>query len=110
MLDSLALCCPSASSGEILIQSLLRIAVFLLAAIAGVVTGAERHLVPPAIGAKVADVAMKDVSGRRRTLGEFRSQKAIVVVFVGTQCPLANLYLPTWPTCKSGTPSGECKS
>jgi peroxiredoxin len=61
----------------------------------GVVAAGERQAVPPAIGAKVADVALKDVSGRQRTLGEYRSQKAIVAVFVGTQCPIANLYLPT---------------
>jgi peroxiredoxin len=55
----------------------------------------ERKLVPPAIGARVGDVAMKDVSGRVRTLREFKNKKAIVVVFVGTECPIANLYFPT---------------
>ena len=37
---------------------------------------------------------MKDVSGRVRTLREFKNKKAIVVVFVGTECPIANLYFP----------------
>jgi peroxiredoxin len=59
------------------------------------VAAGTRAPVPPAIGAKVADVALKDVNGKRRTLGEFQAKNAIVVVFVGTQCPLANLYLPT---------------
>jgi len=57
--------------------------------------GGERPLVPPAIGAKVADVALKDVKGQRCTLGEYKSKKAIVVIFVGTECPIANLYFPT---------------
>ena len=38
---------------------------------------------------------MKDVSGPRRTLGEYKHKKAIVVIFVGTECPIANLYFPT---------------
>jgi peroxiredoxin len=62
----------------------------LLAAVAA----GEWDLAPPAIGAKVADLALKDISGQRRSLGEYRNKKAIVVVFVGTQCPLANLYFP----------------
>ena len=74
-----------------LIPCFVRIAILLLAAL----TGGEPPLAPPAIGARVADVAFKDVSGRRRTLGEFKSKKAIVVVFVGTECPIANLYFPT---------------
>src|SRR5262249_22755362 len=75
-----------------LISCLIRTAIFLFAAL----TGREQPLAPPAIGAKVADVAMTDVSGRRRTLIEFKSKKAIVVVFVGTECPIANLYFPTF--------------
>ncbi|HEV3300448.1 MAG TPA: thioredoxin family protein [Planctomycetaceae bacterium] len=63
----------------------------LLAAVAA----GEWDLAPPAIGTKVADLALKDVSGRRRTLGEYKNKKAIVVVFVGTECPIANLYFPT---------------
>jgi peroxiredoxin len=71
------------------------ILLLLLAAFVGGRASAERALVPPAIGAKVADVAMKDVSGHSRTLGEYKGKKAIVVIFVGTQCPIANLYFPT---------------
>ena len=82
------------SRGGIPIQNVVRFAVFVLAAIAGGLSAGERDPVPPAIGAKVADFAVKDVSGRRRTLGEFTSKRAIVVVFVGTQCPIANVYLP----------------
>ena len=71
------------------------ILLLLSAAFAGGKASAERALVPPAIGAKVGDVAMKDVSGRIRSLREFKNKKAIVVIFVGTECPIANLYFPT---------------
>jgi peroxiredoxin len=67
----------------------------LLTALAGGAAPSGRDLVPPAIGVKVADVAMQDVSGQRRTLGEFKTKKAIVAVFVGTECPIANLYFPS---------------
>jgi peroxiredoxin len=66
-----------------------------LTTVAGGVTPGERALVPPAVGARVTDVRMQDVSGKYRTLAEYKNKKAIVVVFVGTQCPIANLYFPT---------------
>ncbi len=58
-------------------------------------SASERRPVPPAIGARVADVGLTDLAGKHRTLGEFKANKAIVVVFVGTECPIANLYFPT---------------
>jgi peroxiredoxin len=73
----------------------MRIFLVLLAAFVGGRASTARALVPPAIGAKVAEVAMKDVSGHSRTLGEYKGKKAIVVIFLGTQCPIANLYFPT---------------
>jgi peroxiredoxin len=73
----------------------MRIVLCFLAAVTGGAAPSERDLVPPAIGAKVADVAMQDVSGHRRTLGEYKHKKVVVAVFVGTECPLANLYFPT---------------
>jgi peroxiredoxin len=50
---------------------------------------------PPAIGAKVPEFSAKDVNDRTHTLSDFRSKKAIVVVFVGTECPISNLYILT---------------
>ncbi len=46
-------------------------------------------------GAAVADFSLKDIHRRPRSLGAFKDKKAFVVVFLGTECPLANLYLPT---------------
>jgi peroxiredoxin len=73
----------------------MRIILLLLVAVAGDVTPNGRDRLPPVVGAQVADIAMKDVSGRVRSLEEYKSKKALVVVFVGTECPLANLYFPT---------------
>jgi peroxiredoxin len=50
---------------------------------------------PPAVGAKVAAVTLQDTRRRPRSLDTFKDKKAFVVVFVGTECPLANLYVPT---------------
>jgi peroxiredoxin len=50
---------------------------------------------PPAPGAKVADFTLPDTHDRRHSLSDYRGKKAVVVVFVGTECPLGNLYLTT---------------
>jgi peroxiredoxin len=51
--------------------------------------------VPPKPGAKVADFSAKDCSGKRRTLSEFQPKKATVIVIIGTECPVSNLYVVT---------------
>ncbi len=56
--------------------------------------GADEDAAPPAVGSTVRDISLKDIHRRSRSLGSFRDKKAIVVVFVGVECPLANLYLP----------------
>jgi peroxiredoxin len=56
---------------------------------------AEARLVPPAVGASVPKFTLKDIHRRPRSLAGFKAKKAFVVVFVGTECPLANLYLPS---------------
>jgi mono/diheme cytochrome c family protein len=43
----------------------------------------------------VADFTLPDVHRRPRSLDGFKDKKAFVVVFLGTECPLANLYVPT---------------
>jgi peroxiredoxin len=49
----------------------------------------------PQPGAAVADVKLIDQHRRPRSLAGFKEKKALVVVFVGTECPLANQFLPT---------------
>jgi peroxiredoxin len=52
---------------------------------------------PPtgAIHVRVADFHLKDTTGHLRSLGEYKGKRALVIVFIGTQCPIANAYVPT---------------
>jgi peroxiredoxin len=56
---------------------------------------AEEKTLPPKPGATVPDFSLQDIHRRPRSLAGFKDKKAFVVVFIGTECPLANVYLPT---------------
>jgi peroxiredoxin len=43
----------------------------------------------------VSDFRLPDIHRRRRSLDDFNDKMALVVVFVDTECPIANLYVPT---------------
>src|SRR4051812_29493261 len=45
-------------------------------------------------GAAVGAFTAKDVDGKDVSLADFKDRKAVVVVFVGTQCPINNAYMP----------------
>ena len=49
----------------------------------------------PAIGARIPNFTLKDTNRRSRSLADYKSAKAVVVAFLDTECPLANLYIPT---------------
>jgi len=49
----------------------------------------------PAIGARVADFTLPNIDGQPQSLYGYKDKKTVVVVFVGTECPIANLYLPS---------------
>lgn len=57
---------------------------------AAVADEVERKAV--AAGETVADFTLNDSLGAKRSLSEWKDAKAIVVVFLGTECPLARLY------------------
>lgn len=46
------------------------------------------------IGKKVPDFKLPDNRGRQVSLGDFQDKKAVVVVFIGTECPINNAYMP----------------
>ena len=49
---------------------------------------------PPA-AARVADFTLTDVvADKPVSLGDFQAKKAVVVVFIGTECPISNAYMP----------------
>jgi hypothetical protein len=65
----------------------------LLIALAGVAAAGETKAV--ALGDKVpAADQLRDVRGGRRPLTAFAGHKAVVLVFVGADCPVSNLYVP----------------
>jgi peroxiredoxin len=67
----------------------------LIAAAVGFAAPAEAKVAAPAPGATVPDFTLQDVHRRPRSLGGFKEKKAVVVVFLDTECPIANLYVPT---------------
>src|SRR5262245_50975280 len=46
----------------------------------------------PVVGRTIDDFTLNDHLGAKRSLAEWKDAKAVVVVFLGTECPLAKLY------------------
>ncbi|MCS6865862.1 MAG: redoxin domain-containing protein [Gemmataceae bacterium] len=49
----------------------------------------------PSPGAKIANFTLKDIHRRPRALSDYKEKKLVVIAFLDTECPLANLYVPT---------------
>lgn len=47
----------------------------------------------PPVGIKVADFSLLNDAGKGVALADFGTKNAIVLYFMGTQCPISNLYL-----------------
>ena len=50
---------------------------------------------PSAIGSKVPNFSGKGVDGRVHSLKDYAGKKAVVVVVIGTECPVSNLHIVT---------------
>ncbi len=46
------------------------------------------------LGRQVGDFTLRDPRGVEHSLSELKASQLVVVAFVGTECPLANLYIP----------------
>jgi peroxiredoxin/mono/diheme cytochrome c family protein len=46
------------------------------------------------IGKKISSFKLPDIHARQVSLDDFQDKKAIVVVFIGTECPINNAYMP----------------
>jgi peroxiredoxin len=46
------------------------------------------------VGKQVANFSLRDFAGKTHDLSSLRDKRAVVVAFVGTECPLAQLYAP----------------
>lgn len=48
----------------------------------------------PLLGRTLENLGLKDYRGKEYQLADFKDQKALVLVFIGVDCPLAKLYGP----------------
>lgn len=48
----------------------------------------------PDVGRKVPNFQLRDTRGRTVSLADLREKKAVVVIFIGTECPISNGFLP----------------
>lgn len=55
-------------------------------------TGSDLPAAKIKIGEKMADFTLLDVSGKPHSLYEFKGKKAVVVIFLATQCPYSNAF------------------
>ena len=46
------------------------------------------------VGGRVANFSLEDTAGKAVALYGFRGSRAVVLVFLGTDCPVGNLYVP----------------
>jgi peroxiredoxin len=52
------------------------------------------HSDPAPAGKKIDDFTLPDTAGKNWSLAALKDRKAVVVVFLGTECPINNAYLP----------------
>jgi peroxiredoxin/mono/diheme cytochrome c family protein len=55
----------------------------------------ERNESSSRIGSKVAAFICPDSTGKEISLGDFSDTKIVVVLFIGTECPIGNAYIPS---------------
>src|SRR5437764_9226778 len=60
---------------------------------ASLVHGAESKSASP-VGRKIDDFTLPDAAGKKWSLRDAQDAKATVVLFLGTECPINNAYLP----------------
>src|SRR5205823_14565148 len=46
------------------------------------------------LGKAISKLDLKDVDGKVWSLADLKGKKAVVVVFLGTECPINNAYMP----------------
>ena len=70
-----------------------RSAALLMVALA-VAASSARGAEAERVGAKIADFSLKSHFGKEYALHDFADREVVVVLFLGTECPLAKLYGP----------------
>ena len=57
-------------------------------------TKSEEQNKDSVIGRRVPNFVLPDSTGKKLALSDFSDAKVVVVVFMGTQCPIGNAYVP----------------
>ncbi|WP_422930192.1 redoxin domain-containing protein [Singulisphaera sp. PoT] len=70
------------------------VGILALATTLGSARGAEAPPLDRGVGQRVSNFTLEDVSGKKISLYGYRGKKAVVVTFIGTDCPVGNLYIP----------------
>src|SRR4051812_36624407 len=80
--------------GKTLLLAMLALCVSL--ARAGTPAGADGKSGEPetALGQRVESFTLRDFRGKSHSLSDFEDRRAIVIAFLGTECPLAVQYAP----------------
>ncbi len=63
-----------------------------------ILLSAARAADDPAVGKTVANFTLRDFHGNSHSLEQYAEKKAVVLVFLGAECPLAKLYAPRLAT------------
>lgn len=71
----------------------LSIAVLLIAGYVGG-AGAAETIDAQAVGRTLPDFLLQDSTGKEAAIADFRDKRVLVFVFLGTQCPIGNQYVP----------------
>ncbi len=77
--------------------SLMLVAIFAIAAIAGGANHSARANTPDlpaatAIGATISEFSLPDADGKTQSLSSLKGTKGTVLIFVAVQCPVSNAY------------------
>lgn len=65
---------------------------FYVAVLVGLISVAQAQAAPVAIGDTLAPFSLKDYQGKDVDLKSFQGSKAVVLMFIATQCPVSNAY------------------
>jgi peroxiredoxin len=73
---------------------LVGLATLLAALVCAALCGGRAYAEESRVGRKIEAFKLDDFRGRTRSLSDWSDAKLVVVAFLGTECPLANLYAP----------------
>jgi peroxiredoxin len=75
-------------------RQILRTKAILWGAAALVLAGTTGVWAKVGVGVRAPNFVLQNAQGETHALADFRDKKAVVLVFLGTECPVANLYVP----------------